>query len=43
MKPRNPHALAAKRSPAKAIADARHRKRSKAQRKRDAERDERDG
>lgn len=35
MKPRNPHALAAKQSPAKAIADPRHAKRAKAQRRKD--------
>lgn len=45
MKPRNPHALAAKQSPAKAIPDPRHGKRKRAERKRDAMRSEaeRDG
>ena len=40
---RNPHVVAARQAPAKAIPDARHKKRSKAERKRDALRDERDG
>ncbi len=40
---RNPHVIAARQSPAKAVADARHTKRKRAQRKRDALEQERRG